>query len=166
MTPEDAASYSALLSHPEVRKYFGASEEVCETKARELIETISAGINSGESIRWCIVEAEKPGQLIGTVGFWQWLKPHFRAITSYELHPAYWRRGYSLEALSAALHFAVEVMGVHTVEASIDPENTASIQLAEKAGFVKEGLLRENYFANGKFTDTAVLTYHAGGLNG
>ena len=108
------------------------------------------------------MEAEKRDHLIGTVGFWQWLKPHFRAITSYELHPSYWRRGYSLEALSAAINFAVEVMGVHTVEANIDPENTASVKLAEKAGFLREGLLRENYFANGKFKDTAVLTYHAG----
>jgi len=38
----------------------------------------------------------------------------------------------------------------HRVEAEIEPENAASIRLAERLGFQREGLLRDRMFVAGE----------------
>ena len=47
------------------------------------------------------------------------------------------------EALAAVIDFGFKEMELNRIEAVIMPENTASINLLEKLGFRKEGLLAE-----------------------
>jgi ribosomal-protein-alanine N-acetyltransferase len=42
------------------------------------------------------------------------------------------------------LHHCFDALGLHRVQALIQPDNTASRALAEKLGFRCEGLLRDN----------------------
>ncbi len=62
------------------------------------------------------------------------------------------------EADGAMLRFGFEHMGLHSVEAQIEPNNTGSRRVLEKLGFVQEGYFRENFFVNDTFTDTAVFS--------
>ena len=48
-------------------------------------------------------------------------------------------RGYMSEALQLVLHEAFETLGLHRVEANIQPGNRGSIALARRAGFKLEG---------------------------
>jgi [ribosomal protein S5]-alanine N-acetyltransferase len=48
-------------------------------------------------------------------------------------------RGLMTEALREAVRFAFDELGLHRVEANIQPENVRSIALARRAGFTKEG---------------------------
>jgi len=45
-------------------------------------------------------------------------------------------------------------IGLHRIEAEVDPENAASIRVLERAGFKQEGVLRERYFENGEARDS------------
>jgi ribosomal-protein-alanine N-acetyltransferase len=56
------------------------------------------------------------------------------------------------------LIFGFTQMGLNSVEAQIDPANTRSRRTLERVGFQQDGLLRESYFFDGKYTDTAVFT--------
>jgi RimJ/RimL family protein N-acetyltransferase len=47
-------------------------------------------------------------------------------------------------------------MGLHRIEADIDPRNTASARCLERLGFVKEGLLRERWIVEGEVSDSAI----------
>ena len=90
-----------------------------------------------------------------------WLiKPHFRAEIGYDLAPAFWGQGVMPEAVGAVLTFGFTTMGLHSVEAQIDPENTGSRRVLEKLGFVQEAYFRENFYvaAEARFTDTAVFS--------
>jgi [ribosomal protein S5]-alanine N-acetyltransferase len=51
-------------------------------------------------------------------------------------------------------------MGLHSVEAVIDPANAGSRRVLEKLGFVQEGYFRESYYEShmGRFTDSAVFS--------
>jgi ribosomal-protein-alanine N-acetyltransferase len=60
--------------------------------------------------------------------------------------------------MKAALHYAFDVMKLHSIEANTAPENTASQRLLERHGFVREGYFRENYFVNGEFADSAIYS--------
>jgi ribosomal-protein-alanine N-acetyltransferase len=44
-------------------------------------------------------------------------------------------------------------MNLNRIEATVIPENKPSLRVLEKAGFVKEGLLREQKLLHGKFCD-------------
>ena len=56
------------------------------------------------------------------------------------------------------LRYGWETMKLHSAEANVDPRNEASLRVLKKLGFVQEGLLKENFFVEGEFTDTAVLS--------
>ena len=48
-------------------------------------------------------------------------------------------------------------MGLHRVEADVDPENAGSIRLLERLGFRREGLFRERWFTFGSWKDSAMF---------
>ena len=59
------------------------------------------------------------------------------------LHNEYWGQGYGTEVGALVLQLAFEQLAVHRIEALIEPSNARSLALVKKAGFTKEGLLRE-----------------------
>ncbi len=52
--------------------------------------------------------------------------------------------------------FAFQRLGLHRVQASVVPENSASVAVLKKNGFQEEGLLRQGNFGN-EFRDTLIL---------
>lgn len=86
------------------------------------------------------------------------LKAHFRSEIGYILAKQYWGLGYASEAVDAIVAFGFEKMGLHSIEAQLDPDNVRSAHLLEDLGFVKEAHLRENFFVHGTFVDTAIYS--------
>ena len=105
-----------------------------------------------KGIRWGIVRKGNE-ELIGTCGYYYWNKTSRRADIGYDLDPAHWGEGIMTEALSAALRYGFEEMGLNRVQAVIDSENVKSIKLVERLGFKKEGVLRQNSYFRGRFRD-------------
>jgi ribosomal-protein-alanine N-acetyltransferase len=54
----------------------------------------------------------------------------------------YQGRGYTTDGVRAAVTFAFEELGLHRVEAAVQPANTASRRVLSKAGFQEEGFAR------------------------
>jgi [ribosomal protein S5]-alanine N-acetyltransferase len=125
--------------------------------ALKLIKIISDGYNNKESITWAITLKDY-SELIGTIGFWRIEKEHYRAEIGYLLNPVHQGKGIMQEAIKVVLQYGFETMKLHSVEANVNPSNTASIKLLEKNGFVREGYFRENYFYNGQFLDSAIYS--------
>ena len=55
--------------------------------------------------------------------------------------------------MKLVIELAFDSLKLHRVEAYIAPENVPSIRVIEKAGFIKEGLLRKLLFINGDWVD-------------
>ena len=62
-------------------------------------------------------------------------------------------RGYMTEAMHLVLEHAFAVLGLHRVEANIQPGNSASIALAERTGFEMEGFSPEYLMVDGEWRD-------------
>ncbi|MEM0519548.1 MULTISPECIES: GNAT family N-acetyltransferase [Aequorivita] len=64
---------------------------------------------------------------------------------------AHKRKGFAAEALQLTCNYVFEHLKVHQIFAGITEENEGSINLFEKAGFIKAGLKRDWVFANGRY---------------
>jgi RimJ/RimL family protein N-acetyltransferase len=116
---------------------------------------IDEGLRSRTLFQWGVF-ARDGGALMGTCTLSDWRPAHRRAELGYILHRDHWGRGLASEAVRTALGFAFGPMGVHRVEADIDPDNAASIALVERLGFVREGRLRERWWPYGEAQDSLI----------
>ena len=70
------------------------------------------------------------------------------ARLGYALHNPYWGRGYASEAVRALIGFSFDTLRLHRLEANVDPGNTASQRVCEKAGMEFE-CVRRGFFHDG-----------------
>lgn len=68
------------------------------------------------------------------------------------------KRGYATEAVTALVDYLFKSYPIHRIECSASTENHASLHLAEKCGFVREGVLRGLVFVAGFYMDDVVLS--------
>lgn len=153
----DAPALLPLRSEPEVMRYLDREPDASEEDSLTVIRSVAADAAAGTGITWAIVHPETD-QLLGTIGFWRTVPAHHRAEVGYVLHPGQWRQGLMGEALAAVLQYGFQTLQLHSVEANVNPSNTASIQLLEKHGFVREALFHEDYYFRGRFLNSAIYS--------
>ena len=106
---------------------------------------------------WQVV-SKKTGELMGWIDVATILRePSQMANLGYCIHNNYRRKGYAIEALHAIIPGAFSDLGFHRLEASIDLDNRASIQLAKKCGLYREGIKKHYWFQNGRWEDQIVF---------
>jgi ribosomal-protein-alanine N-acetyltransferase len=79
--------------------------------------------------------------------------PFQSAYLGYGGVAAYTRQGYMSEALQLLLAHAFTDLGLHRIEANIQPANAASLALAKRAGFVREGFSERYLKIGGRWRD-------------
>lgn len=67
--------------------------------------------------------------------------------------PEHQGHGHASAATRLALDYAFRVLNLHKVHLVVDVENAGAIRIYRRAGFVEEGTLREEYFADGRYHD-------------
>lgn len=75
------------------------------------------------------------------------------AQIGYWIGEAYARQGFARAAVSAATRFCFESLGLHRVEAAVQPDNERSVRLLEATGFTKEGTARGYLKISGRWQD-------------
>ncbi len=79
--------------------------------------------------------------------------PARTAYLGYWVSAASAGRGVGTKAVGLALEHAFGNLGLHRVEANVQPENEASIRLVRRLGFREEGLCRKYLQINGEWRD-------------
>lgn len=134
---DDFEAVVRLLSDPEVMRYV--------TPGRPLTRAEAWGNFAYGVGHWHLrgygfwaVEEKESGDLVGRIGFGrpeEWPGIEFGWILGRE----YWGRGYAVEGARRALNYCFTEMGLDHVISSIQPENVASIRVAERLGEELEG---------------------------
>ena len=155
---KDAAEIFFLRSDGTILQYLSKEPAQSLKEAEEFITRITNDLSTGDGIAWGIALKKDPEKIIGTIGYWRMQKENYRAEIGYVLHPNYWRQGIMKEAILKVLDYGYHTMGLHSVEARINPYNKASSSVLEATGFVKEGYFRQDYFFREQFEDTAVYS--------
>ncbi len=156
---EDASAILRLFGSPEVNRYLGRPPMASLEEATRRTEMFQRNFAEQSGLVWAITLRDQ-SELIGNVLLWNLSKPHFRAELGYSLMPEWWGHGVITEVVTAVIGFAFNAMGLHSLQAVIDPNNQASRRVLEKQGFVQEGYFREDYYdpTIDQFTDLAVLS--------
>ncbi len=101
-----------------------------------------------------LVCRREDGAIVGTVNLFDIARGPFQAAgIGYYVGARFAGQGYMTEALALALRHAFVTLGLHRVEAAIQPDNRASIRLVRRAGFHREGLSRGYIRMGGRWRD-------------
>jgi [ribosomal protein S5]-alanine N-acetyltransferase len=71
--------------------------------------------------------------------------------------PAYWGHGIATEVIRLIARYAFDELHLRKVTAGCYSTNRAAIRAFEKAGFVHEGLRKQQYQCNGEYVDGVML---------
>jgi [ribosomal protein S5]-alanine N-acetyltransferase len=153
----DAEAMFALRSDNRIMQYLNRPKAQTIDDAVTLIHSIRTNLQNNTGITWAITQKGND-TLLGTIGFWRIEAQNFRAEIGYLLHTAYQGRGWMSAVIQKVIAYGFEQMQLHSIEAHIDPRNTPSARLLEKANFIREAYFKENLYQDGVFTDTAVYS--------
>ena len=93
-------------------------------------------------------------EAIGSIGLRLGEDVHrFTAEMGYWLAEPFWNKGIMSKIVIRFTEFAFEKFALNRIFAEPYKENTASVRVLEKAGFVLEGTLKASAFKNGKVLD-------------
>ena len=144
-----------LRDHPALLPYSDreplADREAALAWARRML-----GSNAdGSGATWLLRE-QASGRPVGTAGIWRIDRAHDLGEVGYTLLPEFWGRGYARRALQAVLAHGFGPLGLHRIEANINPANDRSRDLLVRLGFRLEAQLRENYRFRDRYLDSHI----------
>jgi RimJ/RimL family protein N-acetyltransferase len=125
-------------------------------QGREFLDWVKAR-NPGDA-GWFqfALEHRDTGSFMGDCGLRIMEADNRLAQVGYTIVRAHWNMGYATEALTALLAYAFSAFDLHRIAASVDPRNTASCRVLDKAGFRKEGHFLQSEWFKGEWADDAV----------
>ena len=153
---DDVPALFAIFGDSEVCRYWSHPPLRDLAAAGELRRDIQHYFAERSLFQWGLAE-RATNQVIGTCTLASLSSEHRRAEVGFALARAAWGRGYIAEALPALLAFAFDTLGLHRIEADVDPRNERSLHVLEREGFRREGLLRERYHVSGELQDAVLL---------
>lgn len=151
----DADALFAIHADPRFTRFWSSPPWTERAQADALIAADQMGLAEGVHVRLGI-ERLGDATLLGTCTLYNIHPTNRRAELGYGLGPAHWGQGYAGEAVRALLAWGFGPLGLHRVEADIDPDNTASAALLSRLGFQLEGRLRERWIVGGVVSDSAM----------
>ncbi|NJP39399.1 GNAT family N-acetyltransferase [Alkalicoccus luteus] len=164
VTNKDAGYLLKYMSNKDVTKHMGLEPFNSMDDALNEISWYQSIWEKQTGIRWGIT-LKGEDEVIGSCGFLNLVSKHSRAEIGIELSKNYWDKGIASEAFEAVIRYGFEQMHLQRIEALIEPSNAPSQRLAEKQGFIREGLLRSYEFTVGKFDDLYMYSILKSDLN-
>lgn len=156
---DDAPAVFAACQDPEIQRWTQVPVPYTARDAELFVGEI-APATWAEGGALFAVEPAEGSSLIGSIG----LFPPRDGVAQ----AGYWTvaehrsRGRTAAALRLLADWAFDDVGVHRVELLVDPANTGSRRVAESAGFLAEGTIRQRFLHRGRPSDTVLYGRLAG----
>lgn len=147
--------YLGWLNDPEVTRYLGVGREPATLESvRRYVEGFRG---SDTGFLFAIVDRQT-GKHIGNVTLNHIHRVNKTADTGLMIgDKAFWGRGYAFEAWVLLIEYAFSKLELRKIIAGAVAGNEASLSVLRRLGFREEGVLREEFFLNGKYLDTVRL---------
>lgn len=160
--PADADALLPIRSEEDTRRWMLWDDEPTPDHA-EILANIERARQSWADGTWAVFMITVDGEIVGgaNLGFYD----HDIAETSYYLAQAARGKGYATRAVRLLARWAFEQNGIERLELRANPQNDASLGLADRVGFTREGIQRASRRAtDGSRFDTVVFSLLPGEL--
>ena len=154
MEKEDLPLLVEWFNDPEVLGEYNPIIQTSRTEKEKAIE------DRNPSEQKTFIIEKKDGLKIGFIN-------HFNVVwngigklltIAYCLLPAERRKGYCTEAVKIIVDYLFLSKEIPCIQATTHVENVASQRVLEKAGFKKEGVMRQRFFIRGEWPDQVLLS--------
>jgi RimJ/RimL family protein N-acetyltransferase len=130
---------------------------------RQLVEIEEARLR-GEQLSFALVKPCEQDAVLGGGSLHAVDLGQRRAAVGYWLAPEARGRGLATSAVRLLARWAFEHLGIARLELMCGPDNRGSQRLAERCGFVREGVLRSHMSFKGGRRDTVLFSLLSGEL--
>ncbi|MDD5263418.1 MAG: GNAT family protein [Candidatus Bipolaricaulis sp.] len=140
---------------PELQKLIGETGPMSDSDSRELFQKA----RDDESRLWFAIEIRATGAVIGEAGFLRIFSPWSTTDLSIIVGERSARgKGYGTEAIRLLLDHAFRELKLHRVAIGVVGFNEIALAFYEKVGFRREGVQRDGYFCDGRFSDFVMMS--------
>lgn len=136
----DATAIAAACRDPEIPRWTVIPHRYTEQNALEFLSGRDAALRSGRELALAVVGDSDP-TVLGAVGMSNFDWTAGKGEIGYWIAREARGRGAATQAVRLLSAWALDELGLERVELLVNPENTASLLVAERAGFTREGLL-------------------------
>lgn len=143
------------MNDPETVRYLGMRPaRLSREEIRKFLEAAAAGM--ADAVEFAVETLE--GRHIGGCSLRGFNHVAHSAEFAIVIGEADFRgRGYGTEITRLAVQVGFEQFNCNRIWLTVNAENLAGIRAYEKAGFVREGLLRSHGYANGRYYDAGIM---------
>jgi RimJ/RimL family protein N-acetyltransferase len=150
----DADALFRWFSDEEVTRWLGPPNFPSRAHQERFIESASA---SSDDAKYFAIET-LDGKLVGDCGLrfidWKSRKAEF-FITIGEKQS--WGKGLGSDALRIVIRLAFDKMNLNRLWLTVLVDNPRAVRCYEKCGFLREGLLRQESYVDGKYRDVLLM---------
>jgi UDP-4-amino-4,6-dideoxy-N-acetyl-beta-L-altrosamine N-acetyltransferase len=151
ITENDTPFILKLRNSEFVMNNFVIREQFTKQTQRKWLDCVIA---KGKAVQYIILNDNLP---VGSVYIRDIDCTHKKGEFGIFMEKDFAGKGFGFLATKEMLRIAFEKLKLHRVYLRVFSDNISAIKIYEKAGFVKEGLLRDTAFIDGKFRDMILM---------
>ena len=139
----------------ELRKLIGEVAPMSRAETEKFYKELLAD----KDRMWFVIVLKRGDRVIGEAGLLRMFKPWRctdMSIIIGEKDAS--GKGYGTEAGRLLLNYAFERLGFHRVSVGVVAFNERALRFWERLGFKKEGVQRDGYYCNGKYSDFVMMS--------
>jgi RimJ/RimL family protein N-acetyltransferase len=141
-------------SDPEIRELTGEVAPMSHAEAEKWYKELLAD----EERVWFVIVLKKGDRIIGEAGLLRMFEPWRCTDMSIIIgEKDAWGKGYGTEAGRLLLDYAFKRLGFHRVSVGVVAFNEQALRFWEGLGFKREGVERDGYYCNDKYSDFVMM---------
>jgi RimJ/RimL family protein N-acetyltransferase len=139
---DDIPALTRLCRDAEIVRFIGVPENYPPPDAHDYITFREESLQAGVSVDFAIVEATQDEAPLGSISLMRFAWPDRRAEVGYWLGAPARGHGHATRAVGIICRWGFRELGLERIELLAAGVNAASQQVAQRAGFTREALLR------------------------
>jgi RimJ/RimL family protein N-acetyltransferase len=153
----DDAAIVAACQDPEIPRWTRVPEPYDERSATEWAAESERQRETGEGLHLVIVDADTD-ELLGSIGVQDIRRAESRCDIGYWLARQARGRGVMTRAVRLLSRWVFDNLPIERIQITVQPDNSASRAVAERAGYAFEGILRSYIEIKGRPRDAAMYS--------
>ena len=155
LEPEDLDFLYQLENNEDVWEISGTTTPYSKYVLKQYLENAHRDIYDVKQLRLCICKEEK---VIGLIDLFDFNPQHHRAgMGIIILEENERNKGIGSEAITLLCDYAFTTLGLRQLFANVMEDNTASLHLFKKMGFIEAGIKKDWIFSNGSYKNEILL---------